>query len=287
MAGMRRDSAMKYPEWVHKWLEPRERVVSYTWKDAVLYALGIGAEAHELDFLYEGAKGGLKVYPSFAGLLAGSVVRDFVEEQHPPRVLHGEQHVRIAAPLPPEGSILVSGRIRDVFDKGKAAVIHFLSEGKTQSGKVLFQVEHVAFYLGAGGFGGEKGPPSVPVEPPQGEEPKMRLASTIPLTQAALYRLCGDLNPLHIDPEVAEKVGFPRPILHGMCTYGYATRALVQGLCAGEVTRFKEFRARFTDVVYPGDTLITEAWPAGEGRFVVRARTERSVVLGNAWAVIT
>jgi acyl dehydratase len=277
---------MNYPEWVQKWLEPREVRVSYTWKDVVLYALGIGAEAQELDFLYEGVKGGLKVYPSFAGLLAGSVVRDFVEEQHPPRVLHGEQQVRLMAPLPPEGELLVTGRITEVFDKGKAAVIHFRSEGRTKTGEPLFDVKHVAFYLGAGGFGGSPGPKSSKTEPPQGEEPSMRFVSRIPENQAALYRLCGDLNPLHIDPEVAQKVGFPKPILHGMCTYGYATRALIHGLCGGEVTLFKEFGARFTDVVYPGDTLITEAWPKAHGEFFVRARTDRAVVLGNGWAII-
>jgi acyl dehydratase len=102
--------------------------------------------------------------------------------------------------------------------------------------------------------------------------------------QAALYRLCGDLNPLHIDPEVARKVGFPKPILHGMCTYGYVTRAIVQGLCGGDVSRFEEFRARFTDVVYPGDTLTTEAWSQGSGKYLLRVRTERGDVMGNAWA---
>ncbi len=277
---------MQYPEWVEKWLEPREVTVSYTWKDVVLYALGVGAEAEDLDFLYEGVRGGLKVYPSFAGLLAGSVVRGFVEEQNPPRILHGEQHVRVMAPLPPEGELRVRGRITEVFDKGKAAVIHFSSEGSTRTGQPLFEVKHVAFYLGAGGFGGASGPKTRKIEPPQGREPSMRFVSTIPKNQAALYRLCGDLNPLHIDPEVAARVGFPRPILHGMCTYGYATRALIHGLCGGDVSLFREFQARFTDVVYPGDTLITEAWQMDKGEFVVQARTERSVVLGNARAAM-
>lgn len=277
---------MVYPEWVRKWLEPRERLVRYTSKDVILYALGIGAQAEDLGFIYEGAPGGLRVYPSFAGLLAGSVVRDFVEEQNPPMVLHGEQRVRVMAPLPSEGEVMVTGRVTDVFDKGKAAVIHFHSEGRSDSGEPLFEVEHVAFYLGAGGFGGEAGPRSQRLEPPQGKEPQMRFVSKIPATQAALYRLCGDLNPLHIDPEVAQKVGFPRPILHGMCTYGYATRALVHGLCGGDVTKFREFRARFKDVVYPGDTLITEAWACEEGSYIVQARTDRAVVLSNAWVVV-
>ncbi|MEJ5375926.1 MAG: MaoC/PaaZ C-terminal domain-containing protein [bacterium] len=277
---------MNYPDWVAKWLEPRENTVSYTWKDVVLYALGIGAEAEDLDFVYEGARGGLKVYPSFAGLLAGAVVRDFVEEQNPPRVLHGEQHVRVMAPLPPQGQIKVTGRITDVFDKGKAAVIHFISRGSTMEGEPLFEVKHVAFYLGAGGFGGASGPKSKKIEPPVGEEPSMRFMSTIPGNQAALYRLCGDLNPLHIDPDVAQKVGFSRPILHGMCTFGYATRALINGLCRGDVGLFKEFGARFTDVVYPGDTLITEAWHKGQGQYIVQARTQRSVVLGNGLAIL-
>lgn len=275
-----------YPEWASKWLEEREEVVEYTWRDVVLYALGIGAQTDELSFIYEGAEGGLKVYPSFAGLLAGSIVRDFVFQQDPPRILHGEEGVRIFRELPPEGKVRVRGRITDVFDKGKAAVIRFLARGQMEGEEPIFEVEHVAFWLGAGGFGGDPGPKGPKVEIPEGREPVMRFVAQIPENQAALYRLCGDLNPLHIDPKVANLVGFPKPILHGMCTYGYATRALVQGLCGGEVSRFKEFRARFTDVVYPGDTLTTEAWKNGDGKYLVRVRTQRSVVMANAWAIV-
>lgn len=276
----------QYPEWALKWLEPKEEIVRYTWKDVVLYALGIGAEIKELPFIYEGAPGGLKVYPSFAGLLAGSIVRDFVMEQDPPRVLHGEQRVRVKKPLPPEAEVVVRGRIKDVFDKGKAAVIHFLAEGRDGSGEALFEVEHVAYYLGAGGFGGDPGPKSQKMEPPQGVKPDMSFVFHIPEVQAALYRLCGDLNPLHIDPEAAKKVGFPKPILHGMCTYGYVTRAIVHGLCGGDVSKFREFRARFADVVYPGDTLTTEAWAQGDGEYILRVRTQRTDVMSNALAKV-
>lgn len=277
---------MVYPDWVNRWLQPREQWVRYTSKDVILYALGIGAGPEELEFIYEGTPGGLKVYPSFAGLLAGSVVRDFVEEQNPPRILHGEQHVKLIRSLPAEAELKVTGRVTEVFDKGKAAVIHFRSEGRNALGELMFEVEHVAFYLGAGGFGGDPGPKAQSLDPPQGREPSMRFVSTVPAIQAALYRLCGDLNPLHIDPEVARKVGFPKPILHGMCTYGYATRALVHGLCGGDVGRFREFRARFTDVVYPGDTLVTESWDLGGGKYAVRTRSDRGTVLDNAWVTI-
>ncbi len=175
----------------------------------------------------------------------------------------------------------------DVYDKGKAAVIRFLTAGRTEDGEPLFDVEHIAFHVGAGGFGGDPGPKAASWKPPEGAAPDLRMAYPIPKNQAALYRLCGDLNPLHLDPEFARRGGFDRPILHGLCTYGYATRAILHGLCDGKVARFKEFKARFSDSVYPGETLTTEGWQESEGRYIIQARTERAVVLSNAYAVVT
>ncbi len=121
-------------------------------------------------------------------------------------------------------------------------------------------MEHIAFHVGAGGFGGDPGPKAVSLNPPEGVAPDFLVSYPIPENQAALYRLSGDLNPLHLDPEFARRGGFDRPILHGLCTYGYATRAILHGLCGGDVTRFKEFKARFSGAVYPGETLLTEGW---------------------------
>jgi len=266
--------------------EPQEFEFTYTWKDVVLYALGIGAQADELSFLYEKTPGGLRVFPSFAAIASGGMFLELSRQVEGFRFLHGEQGVRLHRPIPPEGKIMAAGRIADVYDKGKAAVIRFLTEGRTQDGVPVFDAEHVAFYVGAGGFGGDPGPKAPPLNPPAGVAPDFRVLHTIPENQAALYRLCGDLNPLHLDPGFARRGGFDRPILHGLCTYGYATRAILQGLCGGDVARFKEFKARFSGVVYPGETVTTEGWRESEGRYIIQSRTERAVVLSSAYAVI-
>jgi acyl dehydratase len=176
--------------------------------------------------------------------------------------------------------------VGDVFDKGKAAVIRFESQGHTESGKHLFDVEHVAFHLGAGGFGGDPGPKMEPLDPPEGAESTFSLSYKIPENQAALYRLSGDLNPLHLDPAYARQGGFDKPILHGLCTYGFAARAILNSLCNGEVARFREFKARFAGIVYPGEILTTEGWQVEPGRFIIRVRTDRAVVINNAFAVV-
>ena len=266
--------------------EPQEFVFTYTWKDVVLYALGIGARTDELSFIYEDAPGGLQVFPSFAAKASGKLIIDFSRKVEGFRFLHGEQGIRLHRPIPPEGKIMAASRVADVYDKGQAAVIRFLTEGRTEEGAPLFDVEHIAFHVGAGGFGGDPGPKSESINPPEGVAPDFSISYPIPENQAALYRLSGDLNPLHLDPEFARRGGFDRPILHGLCTYGYATRAIVHGLCGGKVTRFKEFKARFSDAVYPGETLVTEGWQGSEGRYLIRARTDRAVVLSNAYAVI-
>lgn len=266
--------------------EPQEFVFTYTWKDVVLYALGIGAQVDELPFLYENTPGGLQVFPSFAAKASGKLIIERSREVEGFRFLHGEQGIRLHRPIPPEGKIMAASRVADVYDKGKAAVIRFVTEGRTEAGLPLFEVEHFAFHVGGGGFGGDPGPKTAPSNPPEGVAPDFTVSYRIPENQAALYRLSGDLNPLHLDPEFARRGGFDRPILHGLCTYGYATRAIVHGLCQGDVTRFKEFKARFSDAVYPGETLTTEGWGVSTGRYTLRARTERAVVLSNAYAVI-
>jgi len=267
--------------------EPQAFEFTYTWKDVVLYALGIGAQTDELPFLYENTPGGLQVFPSFAANASGKLLVDLSRQVEGFRFLHGEQGVRLHRPVPPEGKIMAASRVADVYDKGKAAVIRFLTEGRTEDGAPLFDVEHIAFHVGVGGFGGDPGPKAVSLNPPEGVAPDFSVVYPIPENQAALYRLSGDLNPLHLDPEFARRGGFDRPILHGLCTYGYATRAILHGLCGGDVTRFKEFKARFTGAVYPGETLTTEGWRESEGRYIIRARTERAVVLSNAYAVVT
>ena len=257
----------------------------YTWRDVVLYALGVGATAEELSLIYENAPGGLKVLPSFCVVPAIRAFPYFGEDIEWSLMLHGEQSIRLSRPIPPEGKLVQTGTITDIFDKGKGAVFHVKITGETEDGDHLYDANWAIFYLGAGGFGGDPGPKVNPITPPEGVEPDFSSSCKIAENQAALYRLSGDLNPLHLVPAAAKRGGFERPILHGLCTYGIATRSLVSGPLAGDVSRLKEFKARFSNVVYPGETLTTEGWKTDRG-YIVQAKTENNIVLSNALALI-
>jgi acyl dehydratase len=260
-------------------------VYEYTWKDVVLYALGVGLGREDLSFVYENAPGGLKVLPSFCvvpAIRAFPYVGEYIEWS---LMLHGEQSIRLFRPFPTEGRVVQVGEVTHIYDKGKGAVYHSLITGRTEDGKPLYEAKWVTFYVGAGGFGGDPGPKTERLEPPQDAEPDFRVSYKTAENQAVLYRLNGDLNPLHLDTEAAKRGGFERPILHGLCTYGFATRAIVNGVLEGDVARLKEFKARFSNTVYPGDTLTTEGWKDG-GRYMVQVRTERGVVVNNAVAVV-
>jgi acyl dehydratase len=255
-------------------------VFAYTWKDVVLYALGVGASAEELSFVYEKAAGGLKVLPSFCVVPAIKAFPHVGENVDYSLFLHGEQTIRLSRPFPPEGRTVQVGEVTHIYDKGKGAVYQMRITGHIEGGPHLYEVDWTAFYLGAGGFGGDPGPKTEPLEPP-GREPDFRVSYKVADNQAALYRLSGDLNPLHLDPEAAGRGGFDRPILHGLCTYGFAVRAIVHGPLQGDITRFREFKARFSNVVYPGDTLTTEGWKTGVG-YLIQVRNDDTVVLNNA-----
>ncbi|MCJ7686142.1 MAG: hypothetical protein MUO68_17805, partial [Desulfobacteraceae bacterium] len=251
----------------------------------VLYAIGVGAATDELSFVYENAPGGLKVLPSFcvvAAIKAYPYIGDNIEYS---RFLHGEHMIRLSRPIPPEGKIIQVGEVTHIYDKGKGAVYHIQITGETEDGRHLYDVEWIAFYVGAGGFGGDPGPKAETLKPPENVEPDFSISYRVSENQAAIYRLSGDLNPLHLDPEAARRGGFDRPILHGLCTFGFATRAIINGLLDGDAARLKEFKARFTDVVYPGDTLITQGWK-DKGQYIIEVKSERAVVMGNAVAKV-
>jgi acyl dehydratase len=260
-------------------------VFEYTWRDVVLYALGVGATAEELSLVYENAPGGLKVLPSFCVVPAVRAFPNFGDDIDWSLMLHGEHTIRLSRPMPTEGKLIQTGVITDIFDKGKGAVFHAKITGETEDGRHLYDADWAIFYLGAGGFGGDPGPKATPIMPPENVAPDFSFTCKVAENQAALYRLSGDRNPLHIDPAAAKRGGFDRPILHGLCTYGIATRALVNGPLAGDVSRLKEFKARFTSSVYPGDTLTTEGWKSEDG-YIVQARTKNNIVLSNAVALI-
>jgi len=260
----------------------------YTWKDVVVYALGIGAQTNELPFIYENAEGGLKVFPSFATVMGTAVFFELFKDVKVDlsKFIHGEEAVRLHRPIPPGGKALVEGEVTNIYDKVKGALIIWRLQIKTVTGELLAEAEHGVFYVGAGGFGGDPGPRAEGLEIPEGTRPDFAASYYIPENQAALYRLNGDLNPLHVDPNFAGMGGFLRPILHGLCTYGYAAKAIVLNACDGDAARFKEFSARFSGVVYPGDTLVTEGWKDKGGRYLIRSRTGRGVVLSHAYACV-
>lgn len=255
-------------------------VFEYTWKDVALYALGVGASPRELPFVYEGASGGIKVLPSFCVVPAYKAFPDLGADIEWSLMLHGEQSIRVSQDIPPEGKMVQVGEVAAIYDKGKGAVFHLKVTGKAEDGKHLYDANWAIFYLGAGGFGGDPGPREKPLDPPEGVGPDVTVSSVAGENQAILYRLSGDLNPLHLDPEAAKRGGFDRPILHGLCTYGYAVRSVINGVLDGNVTRFRSFKARFSKSVYPGDTLTTRCW-VEKGRCLVTVSTEQGVVLKN------
>ncbi|TFG03805.1 MAG: hypothetical protein EU542_01125 [Promethearchaeota archaeon] len=259
----------------------------YNWKDVILYALGIGAKINELEFIYENHPKGLKVFPSFACIVGGAGLQlnrlGSIDFSH---FVHGEQLIKLYQPFSPSDEIVCSTEVENIYDKGKAALIHMNVSGFNIKREHIFDTKWVFFYLKGGGFGGDPGPKTEPLNPPEGINPDISISYKTLENQAALYRLNGDLNPLHIDPEFARRSGrFKGPILHGLCTYGFATRAIVHGVCEGDVSRLKEFKARFTSEVYPGETLTTEAWKNND-KYIIQVKTERSIVLGNAYAII-
>jgi acyl dehydratase len=254
----------------------------YNDRDVMLYALGIGAT--ELDFVYER---NLKVIPTFAVIPAFPALMGLTAavEINLAMVLHGEQSFRIRKTIPTKGRLTTTGKVTGVYDKGKGALITIDSETKDESGEVVFTNQAGVFVRGAGGFGGERGPEAgnTPPERPPDRTVEMQ---TLPI-QAMIYRLSGDRNPLHIDPDFARMAGYDRPILHGLCTFGHVGRAVLREFCDNNPERFLGLSARFSGVVYPGDTIITDMWDAGEGKVLVQARTQEGrVVISNAAAEV-
>ena len=266
---------------------------SYTRRDAMLYALGLGYGADPLDpaqlaYVYEGD---LKVVPSICCVLAhpGSWVRDPSLGLDWLKMLHGEQSFEIHRPISPEGTVVGSYAITAVEDKGvgKGAILH---QSKTlhdkASGELLATVKSVLFLRADGGCGGFGDVPPQPSALPDATPSQQLDVPTLP--QAALiYRLSGDYNPIHADPAAATKAGFERPILHGLCTFGVATRAILATFAAGAPERLTAMSVRFSRPVFPGETIRTEFFRSGnEIRFRSRALERDIVVLDRGSARI-
>lgn len=239
---------------------------SWKSKDALLYALGVGAGVDELAFTTENTRDlPQRVLPTFAVILGGGGVPfDRVGSFNPALMLHGAQKIELFGEIPPDGEIESTGRIGAIWDKGegKAAVVELVSESVTvATGEPLLKTTMTAFMRGEGGFGGERGPsPSFEV-PNRKADHEVRYATRV--DQPLLYRLSGDRNPLHSDPSFAKLGGFERPILHGLCSYGFTGRALLHSVCAGDPSRFKSMDARFSKPVMPGNDLVVSMWVDG------------------------
>ncbi len=243
--------------------DPTKR--SWSSKDSLLYAVGVGAGTSELQFTTENTKDTpQRVLPTMAVILGGGgVPMGKAGSFNPALMVHGTEGIELYDEIPAEGEIESVGEITGVWDKGKAGVLEFESVSNLVStGKPLFKVKMSLFCRGAGNFGGERGPSSSFELPDR--NPDHEVVYTTREDQALTYRLSGDRNPLHSDPSFAEMGGFDRPILHGLCTYGFTGRALLHALCDGDPSRFKAMEGRFSKPVMPGDSLTVSIWVDGQ-----------------------
>ncbi len=234
---------------------------SWTSKDALLYALGVGAGVDELAFATENTKDTpQRVLPTMAVVLGGGGVPfNKIGTFNPALMLHGAQAIELYDEIPADGEIESTGRIGAIWDKGSGASVELISESvDVATGKPLLKTTMTAFLRGEGGFGGERGPASTFELPERKPDHEVRYETRI--DQPLIYRLSGDRNPLHSDPSFAKLGGFDRPILHGLCTYGFTGRALLHALCAGDPARFKSMQGRFSKPVMPGDELTISMW---------------------------
>ena len=270
---------------------------TYDEGDLALYALGVGAAKDPNDeaglrLVYEGHGGGMKALPTFAVIPGTNAILGFAKEGITApglhygldRLLHGEQYIELERPLPLKATLVTKGTVKDIFDKGKGALVVTALDSFDEDGDLLIKSEMTTFIRGAGGWGGDRGP-SADVNVPPAREPDVVVEDSIPENQALLYRLSGDWNPLHADPIMAKAFGFDRPILHGLCTFGYAGRRVLERFAPdGNPDFFKSIKVRFAANVYPGDTLITEMWKESDRRIVFQCKVKErdSLVISNA-----
>ena len=258
--------------------EPNE--ISWTKWDCVIYALGVGSGTDELQFAtHDTSSAPQQVLPTFAVVAGGGErarQRDSAGAMASQAglfsklgtfnfamLVHGEQGVELAGPIPPDGTASVTSKITGIYDKGSGAVVTI--EGNAvdpATGDLRWRTPSSIFLRGEGGWGGDRGPSGPRNVAPERAPDHEVSYETLP-HQALIYRLSGDLNPLHSDPGFAAMGGFDRPILHGLCTYGFTGRALLQTLCGSDPARFRSIEARFSKPVFPGDTLTVKMWVDG------------------------
>jgi len=243
--------------------------VASSWdsKDGLIYAVGIGAGPDELAFSTENTmETPQRIFPTQAVVLAPmgpglEAIGDF----NPAMLVHGEQAIRLHGEIPVEGSGTTVAEVTAIYDKVKGAVIEITADtSDADTGEALFTNVTTIFIRGEGGWGGERGP-SGPKNVAPDRDPDHSVSYTTGEDQAFTYRLSGDRNPLHTDPSFAAFGGFDRPILHGLCSYGFTGRALLHTLCGSDPTRFTGMEGRFSKPVFPGETLTVKMWNDDDG----------------------
>lgn len=269
--------------------EPTER--SWTSKDCLLYAIGVGAGLDELAFTTENTTDTpQRVLPTAAVVLGagGLGVMSQIGTFNFAMLVHGEQSIELFGEIPVEGTLSTVAEIVGIFDKGKGAVV--VSESTSTdvaTGQPLFKNRMSAFIRGEGGWGGDRGPSGGGNGAPE-REPDHTVTYTTREDQALIYRLSGDRNPLHSDPAFAAMAGFDRPILHGLCTYGFSGRALLHTLCDSDPARFRRMDGRFSSPVMPGESLTVKMWDQGDGNHIFQTcGQDGRVVLDNGLCVVS
>jgi len=262
--------------------EPQLR--SWDSKDALLYAVGVGAglgdPLNELEFTTENSQGiEQQVLPTFGVLIAQARGARSLGDFNHAMLVHAEQYVELHRPLPVSGTVRTVSTVTGIYDKGSGALVSSENHAvDVETGEPLVTTRGGTFIRGEGGFGGERG------SDPPWERPDRAPDHTVNLEtrpeQALIYRLSGDRNPLHVDPKFAARGGFDRPILHGLCTYGVTGRGLLHALCGSEPARFGSMYGRFSRPVWPGDTLTVSIWETGDGAALFQtARPDGTVVI--------
>lgn len=276
------------------------RTMEYNWRDVVLYALGVGAGKYDLPYIFEKCKDGLKVLPTF-GLLPylnsvtmepirkvpyapNEIVGDFITEKlgYVQNRLHMAMDITIHRPIPVQGTFLTEDKVNDVFDRGegKGVVADCQMDVYDRAGNDICTLHSYHYHAAFGGFGGPKFT-SPKVSFPD-READYTVTEFMPDNLAVLYRLTGDTNDVHIDPEVSGSYGYKMPFMQGLCTYGFTTRMLIQAAIPYQPEKVKHIYAQMRSVCYPGQNMTMQAWKDGEGRLIFKLTDEEGrLILGN------